>query len=171
MYFLINTTVFSKPYFLIYLLITIVMLFISGIRYRWFGILGGIILGFIAFVLIIYFVNNDLFIKIFGLSTNNFIGNFIFNDYSSNVFSKNLDKFDINTTKAFSDEINLVIETNKKFIPKFIDNSFDYLKKLSITGLKKRLNNNVSDIYKKRLLYELKKNMSKNSCFFAPFFV
>ena len=53
---------------LIYLLITIVMLFISGIRYRWFGILGGIILGFIAFVLIVYFVNNDLFIKIFGSS-------------------------------------------------------------------------------------------------------
>ena len=53
---------------LIYLLITIVMLFISGIRYRWFGILGGIILGFIGFVLIVYFVNNDLFIKIFGSS-------------------------------------------------------------------------------------------------------
>ena len=53
---------------LIYLLITIVMLFISGIRYRWFGILGGILLGFIAFVLIVYFVNNDLFIKIFGSS-------------------------------------------------------------------------------------------------------
>ena len=53
---------------LIYLLITIVMLFISGIRYRWFGILGGIILGFIGFVLVVYFVDNDLFIKIFGSS-------------------------------------------------------------------------------------------------------
>ena len=53
---------------LIYLLITIVMLFISGIRYRWFGVLGGILLSFVAFVLIIYFVNNDLFIKIFGSS-------------------------------------------------------------------------------------------------------
>ncbi len=53
---------------LIYLLITIVMLFISGIRYRWFGILGGILIGFIAFILIIYFVNNDLFISIFGSS-------------------------------------------------------------------------------------------------------
>lgn len=53
---------------LIYLLITIVMLFISGIRYRWFGILGGILLGIIAFILIVYFVNNDLFIKIFGSS-------------------------------------------------------------------------------------------------------
>ena len=26
------------------------------------------------------------------------------------------------------------------------------------------------EFYKERLLYELKKNMSKNSCFFAPFF-
>jgi len=53
---------------LIYLLITIVMLFIAGIRYRWFGILFGILLGFIATVLITYFINNDLFISIFGSS-------------------------------------------------------------------------------------------------------
>ena len=53
---------------LIYILITIVMLFISGIRYRWFGILFGILFGFIAIVLITYFINNDLFISIFGSS-------------------------------------------------------------------------------------------------------
>ena len=53
---------------LIYLLITIVMLFIAGIRYRWFGILFGILLGFIGIVLITYFINNDLFISIFGSS-------------------------------------------------------------------------------------------------------
>lgn len=53
---------------LIYLLITIVMLFISGIRYRWFGILFGILGCFIAVVLITYFINNDLFISIFGSS-------------------------------------------------------------------------------------------------------
>lgn len=51
---------------LIYLLITIVMLFVSGIRYRWFILLFSIILVLIAFVLIIYFVNTDLFINIFG---------------------------------------------------------------------------------------------------------
>lgn len=53
---------------LIYLLITIVMLFISGIRIRWFVIL---ISGFaivIFFILGTYFINNDLFIKIFGSS-------------------------------------------------------------------------------------------------------
>lgn len=53
---------------LIYLLITIVMLFISGIRYRWFAILIGILLGFVGIVLITYFINNDLFISIFGSS-------------------------------------------------------------------------------------------------------
>ena len=53
---------------LIYLLITLVMLFISGIRYRWFAILGGIGILAVAFVLIIYFINNDLFINMFGSS-------------------------------------------------------------------------------------------------------
>jgi len=53
---------------LIYILITIVMLFIAGIRYRWFGILFGILLGFVGIVLVTYFINNDLFIKIFGSS-------------------------------------------------------------------------------------------------------
>lgn len=51
---------------LIYLLITIVMLFISGIRYRWFIIMLSILIAAIGFVLIVYSVNQDLFIKIFG---------------------------------------------------------------------------------------------------------
>ena len=53
---------------LIYLLITFVMLFISGIRYRWFLIILGIFLGAVSFVLLTYFINTDLFIKIFGSS-------------------------------------------------------------------------------------------------------
>lgn len=53
---------------LIYLLITITMLFISGIRIRWFIILGIILIIGIGLVLGIYFVNNDLFLKIFGTS-------------------------------------------------------------------------------------------------------
>jgi len=51
---------------LIYLLITTIMLFISGIRYRWFIILFSIIGILLIFILGIYFINNDLFIKIFG---------------------------------------------------------------------------------------------------------
>lgn len=51
---------------LIYLLITFVMLFISGIRYRWFALIFGSFFLFVGSVLIIYFISQDLFIKIFG---------------------------------------------------------------------------------------------------------
>lgn len=51
---------------LIYLLITVVMLFIGGIRYRWFIILLSILALAIGSVLIIYFINTDLFVQIFG---------------------------------------------------------------------------------------------------------
>ncbi len=53
---------------LIYLLITVVMLFISGIRYRWFALLFSICAFVIAIILGIYFINQDLFVKIFGTS-------------------------------------------------------------------------------------------------------
>lgn len=53
---------------LIYLLITIIMLFIGGVRYRWFILLFLILILCIGSVLTIYFLNNDLFIKIFGTS-------------------------------------------------------------------------------------------------------
>lgn len=42
------------------------MLFVSGIRYRWFIILFSAIALLIALVLSIYFINTDLFIKLFG---------------------------------------------------------------------------------------------------------
>lgn len=51
---------------LIYLLITVIMLFISGIRYRWFFLLIAILLLGVSSILIIYFVNTDLFVNIFG---------------------------------------------------------------------------------------------------------
>ncbi len=53
---------------IIYLLITFVMLFISGIRYRWFTTIIAAIGSVIAVILIIYFTNTNLFIKIFGTS-------------------------------------------------------------------------------------------------------
>ncbi len=53
---------------LIYLLITIVMLFISGIRYRWFAIMFGVAGFIIGFILLMYFCFNNTFIKIFGSS-------------------------------------------------------------------------------------------------------
>ena len=53
---------------LIYLLITFVMLFISGFRYRWFLIVISLIVIGIGSLLAIYFFNKDLFINIFGTS-------------------------------------------------------------------------------------------------------
>ncbi len=51
---------------LIYLIITVAILFISGIRYRWFLYGLGVGLGFIFLILAVYFISSDLFINIFG---------------------------------------------------------------------------------------------------------
>ena len=53
---------------LIYLLITFVMLFISGFRFRWFLIVITLVAAAVVGLLAIYFLNKDLFIKIFGTS-------------------------------------------------------------------------------------------------------
>lgn len=53
---------------LIYLLITFIMLFISGIRYRWFILAITVLTLAIGSVVTIYFLDKDLFIKIFGTS-------------------------------------------------------------------------------------------------------
>jgi rod shape determining protein RodA len=53
---------------LIYFLITIVMLFLSGIRYRWFVLLFFIIFLFVGSILFIYFTQEETFINIFGNS-------------------------------------------------------------------------------------------------------
>ncbi len=54
--------------------------------------------------------------------------------------------------------INLEFKYEKKYIPVFDENknSFEYLKKLSNVGLKRRLNNKVEERYQKRLDEELK---------------
>lgn len=53
---------------LIYLLITVVMLLVAGIRFRWFVIIFSAVALLIGIVLLVYFLSNDLFIKIFGTS-------------------------------------------------------------------------------------------------------
>ena len=55
----------------------------------------------------------------------------------------------------FINQIELEFIFNEKYIPKYIDNSYEFLKNLSFKGLNKRLNGNVSDKYIKRLEYEL----------------
>ena len=52
----------------IYLIITFTMLFVAGIRYRWFVIFLSILLIGVGSVLITYFVFPEIFIKIFGTS-------------------------------------------------------------------------------------------------------
>ena len=51
---------------IIYLAITLAMLISSGIRFRWFAIIGGLALILAAIFFGIYFFNSELFIKIFG---------------------------------------------------------------------------------------------------------
>ncbi len=51
----------------IYLLITICMLFVSGIRYRWFVFAFGFLAIVIGIVLATYLLNQEMFIKIFGI--------------------------------------------------------------------------------------------------------
>lgn len=53
---------------LIYILIATIMLFIAGIKYRWFIILFLLFFLTIGTVMIVYFVSQDLFIKLFGTS-------------------------------------------------------------------------------------------------------
>ncbi len=51
---------------LIYLLIAVTILFITGIRYRWFLIAIGIVSVVVLFIVSIYFIDTDLFINLFG---------------------------------------------------------------------------------------------------------
>lgn len=53
---------------LIYLLITFIMLFVSSIRYRWFALIFGLAGIFVFLVIGVYFISQDLFIKIYGTS-------------------------------------------------------------------------------------------------------
>ena len=74
------------------------------------------------------------------------------------------------TTIYFSNLIDLKIEKQNDLLPIYdVDNPNDYLTKLCIVGLKKRLNNNVSKNYIDRLKYEL--NIINNMGFCNYFLV
>jgi rod shape determining protein RodA len=51
---------------IIYLVITLMMLLVSGIRYRWFAIIFGTVIVLGSAFLGLYFLKSDLFISIFG---------------------------------------------------------------------------------------------------------
>lgn len=60
--------------------------------------------------------------------------------------------------KHFTDLINIEIKGEDNLIPHYdinIKDSYKYLESLAVKGLTKRLNGNVRDIYKQRLIYEL----------------
>ncbi len=67
----------------------------------------------------------------------------------------NNDKFDIETTYKFSSLIDIKIPESTIHIPVYKEKSLEFLKALSKKGLEKRLNGNVSEVYKNRLMYEL----------------
>lgn len=78
---------------------------------------------------------------------------------SINEISKLVSKKVIDKTNEIKDKCNVEFPQSENRIPHFENNlnlpSDEYLKKLSIKGLEIRLNNNVNETYKKRLLYEL----------------
>ncbi len=51
---------------IIYFIIYFCMMFVSGIRLRWFLIAGGVLVAILAFVFGVFFINQDLFINLFG---------------------------------------------------------------------------------------------------------
>lgn len=66
-----------------------------------------------------------------------------------------LDTSDKKTTVYFANLCNVKIEKQNDLLPVYVDNAYEYLTKLCIMGLKKRLLNNVSQKYVDRLKYEL----------------
>jgi len=73
----------------------------------------------------------------------------------NNYMIDNNNSFDINTTIKFSNLIKIEIPKSKYHIPIYKENSKEFLRALAKKGLEKRLNGNVSDEYKNRLIYEL----------------
>ncbi len=79
-------------------------------------------------------------------------------EYENNYYHENDNESDQKTTKEFSDLITICIPKNENYIPSYnaeIKDRYAYLKNLTEKGLKKRLNNQVTDEYEKRLEYEL----------------
>lgn len=119
---------------IIYLLITISMLFISGIRYRWFMFGFILIIIFLLSLIYIYKTNNDLFIKLFGTSfflrIDRLLDWNIKNGYQLNnslviIGASGLLGFGFNNTPMYLPEANTdfifsIISSNKGFIGSII---------------------------------------------------
>ena len=76
-------------------------------------------------------------------------------DVSETYFKENNNEEDISSTYKFASLINITLPKSGYHIPKYKENSSEFLKALAKKGLEKRLDGNVSDEYKNRLIYEL----------------
>ena len=72
-----------------------------------------------------------------------------------NYLIENNNSEDIKTTYDFISNIDIKIPKSTLHIPVYNENSLSYLRALAKKGLEKRLNGNVTDKYKNRLIYEL----------------
>lgn len=98
--------------------------------------------------------------------------NSFFKDNKDSYLDKEVNTDDINSTIKFSESINLVIPKNERYIPHYdnsIEDSYSYLAQLCKKGLAKRLNNEVNEVYNKRLLMEL--DVIKNMGFVDYFLI
>ncbi len=76
-------------------------------------------------------------------------------DIKESYFIKDIKEYDKQTTVEFASDIDIKLPDVKLHIPKYNDNSTDFLKALVKKGLDKRLNGNVPEKYKNRIMYEL----------------
>jgi len=87
----------------------------------------------------------------------------VIDDYDDNYLTLNIKEEDKKTTFDFIEGINIVLDNEKTYIPKYDEtiDSYIYLYNLAYKGLNKRLKGNIPDNYKDRLNYELSviKNM------------
>lgn len=90
--------------------------------------------------------------------------NFIDNDYQTNYlldYNEVINKYSehIKNNEIITNMCNLDLPFNQKLMPKYINpdnlDSYSYLKKLCIEGLKKHVGNKTTSIYQNRLKYEL----------------
>ena len=92
------------------------------------------------------------------IDKNTSLSEFELEDYSANYLR-------CDDLSYFTNLIDIKLSPNKNLIPHYDENildSYKYLEMLSIKGLTKRLNGNIPDNYKKRLLYELSVIKSMN---------
>lgn len=76
-------------------------------------------------------------------------------EYNDDYYEMDINEDDLKRLNAFANLISIDIPKNNRYIPVYINNSKEYLYKLSTAGLNKRLNNKVDDVYKNRLEEEL----------------